>query len=292
MILYSSPAERAYQISIHLIAGLIAVSAVFPLVYVIGMSMTTQSELIKRNYFVIIPLEPTLQGYERVLGQVSVWRAFLISVLRSTIGPALALVFTLVGAYALSIRGLPGRGIILLLVLASIIFPGGLIPNYLVMRRLGLLNNFWVMVLPYLGHSFGLLVIKVFIENLPEGLVESAHIDGANHLQMLVWIITPLTAPALAAIGMFSIVEHWNSWFDALVYLSEDRLWPLQLILRNILLGAFNQSEVYQMMGRRQINPESLKMTTVVVGIVPLLCVYPFVQKHFIKGVYLGAIKG
>ena len=176
--------------------------------------------------------------------------------------------------------------------LASIIFPGGLIPSYLVMRRLGLLNNFWVMILPFLGHSFGLLVIKVFIENLPEGLVESARIDGAGHLQMLVWIITPLTAPALAAIGMFSIVEHWNSWFDALVYLSDDALWPLQLILRHILLGAYAQSEVYQVMGRRQINPESLKMTTVVVGIVPLLCVYPFVQKHFIKGVYLGAIKG
>ena len=292
MVLYSNPAERAYQISIHLIVALIAVTAVFPLVYVIGMSMTTQTELIKRNYFVIIPLEPTLQGYERILGQTAVWRAFMISVLRSTIGPAMALVLTLVGAYCLSIRTLPGRAVILLLVLASIIFPGGLIPSYLVMRRLGLLNNFWVMILPFLGHSFGLLVIKVFIENLPEGLVESARIDGAGHLQMLIWIITPLTAPALAAIGMFSIVEHWNSWFDALVYLSDNALWPLQLILRHILLGAYAQSEVYQVMGRRQINPESLKMTTVVVGIVPLLCVYPFVQKHFIKGVYLGAIKG
>ena len=165
MVLYSNPAERAYQVSIHLIVALIAVTAVFPLVYVIGMSMTTQTELIKRSYFVIIPLEPTLQGYERILGQTAVWRAFMISVLRSTIGPAMALVLTLVGAYCLSIRTLPGRGIILLLVLASIIFPGGLIPSYLVMRRLGLLNNFWVMILPFLGHSFGLLVIKVFIEN-------------------------------------------------------------------------------------------------------------------------------
>lgn len=293
MLRYRHGSELAYQIFIHVLIGIIAATAVFPLVYAAGMSLTSQSELIKRNYFVIIPWEPTLHGYERVLKTPAIWNSLVISLLRSTIGPILALLLTLTGAYVLTVKTLPGRSFFLFMVLATILFSGGLIPNYLVMRKLGLLNTFWVLVFPMMGHSFGLLIIKVFIENLPDGLIESARIDGAGHGQMLVWIVTPLTAPVLAAIGMFSIVDHWNAWFDALVYLTKDRLWPIQLILRNILIGSFNTTEInLKLIGKKPLNPEALKMTTVVIGILPLLAVYPFLQKYFIKGVYLGAVKG
>ena len=293
MLRYKGSSELSYQFFIHILIGIIAVSAMFPLIYVTGMSLTTQTELIQRNYFVIFPREPTLTGYTRVMRTPAIWNSLLISLLRSTIGPILTLALTLIGAYVLSIKTLPGRKPFLFMVLATILFHGGLIPEYLVMMKLGLLNKFWVMIFPAMGHSFGLLIIKVFIENLPDGLLESARIDGAGHGQLLIWIVAPLTAPVLAAIGMFSIVTHWNSWFDALVFVTNDRLWPIQLILRNILKGALNMTEINERyLGRKQLNPESLKMTTVVIGILPLLAVYPFLQKYFIKGVYLGAVKG
>jgi putative aldouronate transport system permease protein len=287
--------ERFYQVVIHLIVAVIAVSSLFPLVYVVGMSLTTQGELIQRNYFVIIPHAPTLSAYARILSTSVVWHSLSISLFRSVLGPLLTLALTLVGAYVLSYRTLPGRKPLLFFILATILFQGGLIPSYLVMRRLGLTDTIWAMIVPMLVDSFNLLVVKVFVENLPEGLMESARIDGAGHVQLLVWIVTPLTAPALAAIGMFSVVAHWNSWFDALIYIGNKDLWPLQIILRNMLLGSSllaNDQMNSAMMLSQRVGIESLKMATVVVGVVPMLVLYPFLQKYFIHGIYLGAIKG
>jgi putative aldouronate transport system permease protein len=287
--------ERVYQVSIHLIVGVIAVTAIFPLIYVVGMSLTSQPELIRRSYFVIIPQEPTLSAYARILSTSVVWNALFISFLRSTIGPVLSLTLTMIGAYVLSYKTLPGRKLFLLLVLATILFQGGLIPSYLVMRALGLTDTFWAMIIPPLIDGFNLLVIKIFIENLPDGLMESARIDGASHVQLLLWIVTPLTAPALAAIGMFSIVAHWNSWFDVLIYIGNKNLWPLQIILRNMLLGSSllaNDQMNSAMMLSQRVGIESLKMATVVVGVIPMLILYPFLQKYFIHGIYLGAVKG
>ena len=148
--------------------------------------------------------------------------------------------------------------------------------------------------MPLLVDSFGLLIIKIFIENLPEGLVESARLDGAGHVQLLVWIVTPLAAPALAAIGMFNIVQHWNSWFDALLYLHNKNLWPLQLVLRNLLEGQAHLGDdlVVEIMKGEKMALESFKMATVIIGVVPMLALYPFLQRFFIHGVYLGAVKG
>lgn len=293
MIKYKSGSEYTYQVLIHIIVGLIALTCVFPLVYVVGMSLTSQPELIARNYFVIIPQEPSLVAYGRILGTPIIWRSLIISALRSSLGPALTLTLTLLGAYVLSIKTLPGRKALLIMVVATIIFQAGLIPTYLVLRNLGILNTVWAMLIPLAVDSFGLLIIKVFIENLPYGLVESAQMDGAGHVQLLVWIVAPLTAPALAAIGMFNIVTHWNSWFDALVFIGNKELWPMQLILRNMLVGqAFWNDQVnIGILASERVGTESLKMATVVVGTLPMLMLYPFLQKYFIHGVYLGALK-
>ena len=177
--------------------------------------------------------------------------------------------------------------------LLTILFHGGMIPTYLVVRNLGVMNTFWALIVPLLVDSFGLLIIKIFIENLPEGLVESARLDGAGHVQLLVWIVTPLAAPALAAIGMFNIVQHWNSWFDALLYLHNKNLWPLQLVLRNLLEGQAHLGDdlVVEIMKGEKMALESFKMATVIIGVVPMLALYPFLQRFFIHGVYLGAVK-
>ncbi|MCQ6561464.1 carbohydrate ABC transporter permease [Paenibacillus mendelii] len=290
--MYKSRSERTYQIVIHVLVILIVISAVFPLLYVLGMSLTGQVEMMKRNYFVIIPHEPTFAAYERILVSPLIWKSFGISVFRSAIGTGLMLLLTVVGAYVLSVRTLPGRNIMLFLVVATILFNAGLIPTYLVVKQLGLINSVWSLVLLYLVDSFGLLVIKIFIENLPDGLIEAGKIDGASEMQMLVRIVVPLAAPALAAIGLFSMVFHWNSWFDAMVYLNDANLFPMQLILKNMLTAASSDAMQALVINGSAITPESMKMATVIVGTLPILMVYPFLQKYFVKGVYMGAVKG
>jgi len=293
-MLHKSRADRIYQAFIHCAVAIVAVSALFPFIYVIGMSMTSQVELIRRDYFVIIPQEPTLEAYRRILVSPLVWQSITVSVLRSVVGPLLTLTFTAVGAFVLARKSLPGRGFLLFLVLFTILFHGGLIPSYLVIKQLGLINSFWALVVPMLVDSFGLLVIKMFIENLPDGLVESARIDGAGEIALFAKIVVPMAAPALAAIGMFNIVNHWNSWFDALIYLNDKQLYPLQLVLRNMLTvdSMANDQMNFILKDSQRISAETTKMATVVIGILPILCVYPFLQKYFIQGMYLGAVKG
>jgi putative aldouronate transport system permease protein len=293
-MIYKSPAERVYQVVIHLIIGAIMLSALFPLVYVIGMSLTSQPELIRRNYFVIVPEQPTFAAYERILSSALVWKSMLISVVRSTVGPLLTLAMTVTGAFVLARKTLPGRNLLLFFVLATILFHGGLIPSYLVVKKLGLLDSIWALIIPPLVDTFGLLVIKIFIENLPDEIMDAARIDGAGELQMLTRIVVPLAAPALAAIGLFNVVMHWNSWFDALIYLTDKELYPLQLVLRNMLTATSmtNDQMNFMLEDTQRVSSESVKMATVVVAMIPILCVYPFLQKHFAKGVYLGSTKG
>ncbi|MFB9276229.1 carbohydrate ABC transporter permease [Cohnella cellulosilytica] len=291
---YKSASERTYQIVIHLIVIGVAISAVFPLLYVIGMSLTTKAEMIARNYFVIIPLEPTLEAYKRLLASSVIWNAFVVSTGRAVVGPLLTLLLTTIGAYVLAQRTLPGRGIFLFFILATILFSGGLIPTYLVIKNLGLIDSYWSLILPIMVDSFGLLVIKIFIENLPDGLTESAKIDGAGEWSMLLRIIIPLAAPALAAIGLFNLVAHWNSWFDALLYLNDKQMYPLQMVLKNMLTidSVSGDSMNAVLKSSQSISTETLKMAAVVIGIIPVLCVYPFLQKHFVKGMYMGSVKG
>ncbi|MFC4599484.1 carbohydrate ABC transporter permease [Cohnella hongkongensis] len=291
---YKSASERTYQIVIHLVVIAVAISAVFPLLYVIGMSLTTKAEMIERNYFVIIPLEPTLEAYKRLLASSVIWNAFVVSTGRAVVGPLLTLLLTTIGAYVLAQRTLPGRGIFLFFILATILFNGGLIPTYLVIKNLGLIDSYWSLILPIMVDSFGLLVIKIFIENLPDGLTESAKIDGAGEWSMLLRIIIPLAAPALAAIGLFNLVAHWNSWFDALLYLNDKQMYPLQMVLKNMLTidSVSGDSMNAVLKSSQSISTETLKMAAVVIGIIPVLCVYPFLQKHFVKGMYMGSVKG
>ncbi len=285
--------ELAYQVFIFLLALVVSISALFPLVYVLGISLTSANELIQNNYFVLWPQRPTFDAYRRISQNPAVWRSLQISALRSSIGPAMNIVIIVLGAYVLAVKTLPGRKQILMLIIFTMLFTAGLIPRYLVMRQLGLLNSFWVYIFPMMPDAFGLLVVKIFIENLPDGILESADMDGAWHYQKLIYLAVPLAKPALAAVGMFAIVNHWNQWFDALVFVTRSDLHPLQMILRNILTSdQFHDaaSDILGDVGR--VNVVSMRMATVVVGIIPMLMLYPFLQKYFVHGVFLGSVKG
>lgn len=283
--------ENVYHVSIITIMGFVALSCVFPLIYIIGMSLSTEGELLQNNYMVIIPRNPSILAYKYILNQSLLLSGILISAGRVIAGTALTLLFVLVSAYILAQRDLPCIKGMLIFIITTIFINGGLIPSYLLMSRLGLLNNFWVYIVPGLGSTFSILVLKVFIENMPGDIIQSAEIDGAGDIHKLIHIVAPLTLPALAAIGLFTAVGHWNSWFDAMVYIRDTRLFTAQLVIRNLLSSALNTDNVILQDSSMKMTPETLKMASVVVGMIPILCVYPFLQKYFIHGVYLGATK-
>ncbi len=293
-----STSEKMYRAIAYLIVTLVAISALFPLFYVVGMSMTTQTEILQRGGFVIFPRKPTLAGYKQAITGIT--RPLLVSTIRTIFGTFLTLIMTTIGAYVCWRKTLPGRNFFILMVLITILFHASLIPNYLVIMNLGMLDTLWALIIPGAVDSWGLLVIKQFFEGQPEELFDAAKVDGANEWQLMTRIAIPLAAPVLAAIGLFDAVGHWNAWFDALMYISNTNLYPLQLVLRNLLLtssgllqsGGTGEATMLLIPESMRLSPDSMKMVVVVVSTLPILAVYPFLQKYFTKGVYLGAVKG
>jgi putative aldouronate transport system permease protein len=290
--LIKDPAEFIYQIIVCSIVGILSLLCLFPLIYVVGMSFTSEGEMISKFYFVIIPEHPTISAYQYIMRQQNFFGALFISVARTALTTFLTVLFVLIAAYVLAEPKLPGRKFMLLFIITTMMISGGLIPTYLLFSSLKLLNKFAVLVVPCLGYTYGILVIKTFIEGVPQEINESADIDGAGDILKLVRIIFPLTLPSLAAIALFTAVGQWNSWFDAMVFLRDSTLYPVSLVIRNLLTASSQQTVVTGQTVLMRMAPETLKMASVVVAIVPILCVYPFLQKYFIHGVFTGAVKG
>ncbi|QNK57196.1 carbohydrate ABC transporter permease [Paenibacillus sp. PAMC21692] len=287
--------ERVYQWSAAIIVSVISVFSVLPLWYAISSSLVYIQEWNAKGGFILWPDEITLQAYQQMFASTLFTKAMGVTLLRTAMGALLTLAFTVITAYAVSRKKLPGRKVLLLAILITILFGGGLIPTYLVVRDMQLLDSIWALIIPGLVDSWSVLVLKQFFENLPTEVEESAQIDGAGEIQLMWKIMIPMAAPAMAAIGLFTAVGHWNAWFDALIYIDDRKLYPLQLLIRNMFEND-REFSIMQNAGAATIIPsisqESLKMALVVYGILPILCVYPFLQKYFTKGMYLGAVKG
>ncbi|GGD48504.1 carbohydrate ABC transporter permease [Paenibacillus nasutitermitis] len=288
-------AEKAYQVVITILILLVSLSALLPLIYVLSTSLVSEQEYIQREGFVFIPRHPTIEPYKQLFGEIQFMNAFGISVARTVLGTLLILTLTSITAYTLSRKDIPGRNLLIWSVLVTILFTAGLIPNFLVVSDLHLKDTFWAMVIPGAIDSWSVLVLKQFFENIPRETEESAIIDGANELQLMSRIMLPMSLPVLAALGLFAAVGHWNAWFDAFIYISDTHLHPLQLFIHNLFVSS---SPTALVGGNMSVNPvhrvsdETMKMALVVAGTLPILCVYPFLQKYFTKGMYLGAVKG
>jgi len=286
--------EKAYQAVITAIILLVSVSSLLPLLYVLSTSLVGESEYIRKNGFVFFPDHPTIEPYLQLFEKMNFVNALGVSVAKTAAGTAILLILTTIAAYALSRKDIPGRKFMVIAVLVTILFNAGLIPNFLVVNVLNLKNTLWALILPVAIDSWNVLVMKQFFENIPREMEESALIDGAGEIQMMVYIMIPMCVPVLAAIGLFAAVAHWNAWFDAMIYISDFRLQPLQLFIRNM----FVSGNIAAQMGVTVINPaqkvsnETMKMAIVVAGTLPILCIYPFLQKYFVKGMFLGAVKG
>jgi putative aldouronate transport system permease protein len=288
--------DLAYQIVIYTVVTLLLLAAIFPLFYVISTSFISEQEWNASGGRAIVPVKPTLIAYRTIVQQGRTFMmAFWVSVQRTSLGTALTVFFSMCLGYVLSRKGLPFKTAILAMTLVTILFGGGLIPTFLVVNAVGIYDTLWAMIIPGLVDSWAVLIFRQFFMNTPESIEESARIDGAGEITIMWVIIVPLSKAVIAALTLFTAVGHWNSWFDAAVFIKNTDLKPFQLLMRNLFTNTNLAIEMQLNLGSfalmNRVSPHSTRMAITVVGTIPILCIYPFLQKYFTKGVYMGAVK-
>jgi putative aldouronate transport system permease protein len=277
---------------------LFAFVTIYPLWNCIVISFNAGSDT-ARGGITFWPRQFTLENYQVVFRNEGIYRAFVVSVLRTVVGTALSIFFTAMLAYGLSKKVTGGKFYMLLCVI-TMYFSGGLIPTYLLIRSLHMMNTFWVLVIPGMVNVFHMIVFRAFFLSLPSELEEAAKIDGCSNLGVFFRVVLPLSGPVLASLSLFTAVYHWNEWFSASIYISDQKLYPLQTLLAQVinsnlmseqLAQAGSATSVFLDKIRQSVTTKSLLMTTMVVATLPIIAVYPFIQKHFAKGVMLGSLK-
>ncbi|MDF2925360.1 MAG: sugar transporter permease [Paenibacillaceae bacterium] len=277
---------------VYLFLILMGLAMLLPLANVFSKSVSEEWAIVSGKVG-IFPIGFQLDTLRQVVSSDIFIRAFVVSVGVTVVGTVLSILLTAVTAYPLSKRHLPGISFVMVLFVFTMLFNGGMIPNYLLMRNLNLINNLWALILPGMISVFNLLVIKSYYENLPEALEESARIDGAKTYTILFKIILPLSMPVIATISLFYAVGFWNDFFNPMLYINDTSLKTLQLYLRDVVMDADTSNAANKSIDDlMNMSPEGIRAATVVASTVPILCVYPFLQKYFIKGVLIGSVKG
>ncbi|GCE25150.1 maltose ABC transporter permease [Dictyobacter alpinus] len=239
----------------------------------------------------------TLDNYRLVFADSRLLNSLFISIARTAVGTLISIILTSTLGYALSKKYLIGRKFYMMLCILTLYFSGGLIPTYLLIRNLDMLNTFWVLVLPGALNVWNMIIFRTFFQNLPASLEESARVDGCNHLSLFMRIVFPISGPVFATLGLFTAVTYWNSWFDASIYVTRDDLLPLQNLLINIINSSIPPDQLKQIGGAAGnvhlagVTQHSLMMATMMVAVIPIVLVYPFIQKFFVKGVLMGSLK-
>ncbi|MDB5085937.1 MAG: binding-protein-dependent transport system inner rane component [Bacilli bacterium] len=271
---------------------LIALTFLLPFLYVISISLSDPKTFIPLE-FRLIPAKLSLASYHYLLSTDSFLNSLKSTVFITVVGTVLNVVITFSMAYGLTKKTMPGRNFILTLVVFTMVFNAGIVPNYLLVKDMGLLDSYWALILTALTNAWSLIVVKSFMESLPPELADAAKIDGCTDIGVFIRIIIPLSMPAVAAFTLFFAVAHWNSYFNALIYLSDPSKWTLQLLVKTLVIDS-DSTGVGQIAGTDQtaLPQETLRMASVVLALLPILVVYPFLQKYFVKGVMLGSIKG
>ncbi|MBO4884879.1 MAG: carbohydrate ABC transporter permease [Clostridia bacterium] len=273
----------------------LCVVMLYPFLNVVASSVSNNSA-VSRGRVTFYPIGFNLEAYKAVVRYQHIWTGYKNTILYTVVGTAINLIMTIAGAYPLSRKQFYGRGVFTFIVAFTMFFGGGLIPTYLVINAYGLLDTFWVMVIPGAISTYNMIIMRTFFQGIPVELEEAATIDGCNDIQTLWKVILPLSTASLMTIGMFYAVGHWNAWFNAVIYLRDSGRFPVQLWLRTIVLQ--NQvRDIVEGSGAVDTEAENLvadtiKFAVIVVAVLPILCVYPFVQKYFVKGVMIGSVKG
>ena len=287
--------SRIFDVLNYLIVTLIAITTIIPFIYIIGASFATEYEIATRPMF-FIPQDITVDAYRYIFSSNKILRGFGNSVFITVFGTAINLFFTVTMAYALSKNRLRGRNFFLNMVIFSMFFSGGMIPGYIVVANiLNMKNTYWSVLLPGAISAYNMMIVKNFFQGIPQELEESASIDGCTDIGVLWKIVLPLSLPVLATFGLFYAVGHWNAYFSAMIYMTGAKeKWPLQVLLRELIIMSNGSAGDMANMDPEFVQPpeQSVKMAVIVVSTVPIMCVYPFLQKYFVKGVMVGALKG
>lgn len=278
-----------FDVVIYAIMIIILILILYPILNVIAISFSSSSYIV-RNEVTIFPKGFTLEAYKEILSSAKIPRAYLNTILYTGLGTFVNVFMTVLTAYPLSRPHLTGRKLYMGLILFTVFFSGGIIPTYLVVDALKLRNTIWAMVIPNAIWTMELLIMISFFRSVPAALHESAIIDGASEYQILFRIFLPLSKASLASIGLFYFMGHWNSYFLPLIYLDKQKMYPLQLILKDMLLD--ESSTISNVASASLLTPAALKNAVIFITMVPVMIIYPMVQKYFVKGVMLGSVKG
>ncbi|TVY03962.1 carbohydrate ABC transporter permease [Paenibacillus cremeus] len=287
--------DRIFNVVNYVILSLFFLTVLYPLVYIVSASFSSSDAVISGKVW-LWPVDPGLKGYKAVFEYKAIWTGFGNSLFYTVVGTVINVILTLIAAYPLSRKDFVFRNGIMFIFVFTIMFSGGIIPNYLLVKDLGLLDTRWAMILPSALSVFNVIITRTYFQtNIPHEMLEAAQVDGCTDWKFLSRIVLPLSGPIIAVITLFYAVGHWNSYFNALLYLKDRNLYPLQLVLRSILVQ--NQIDPSMVTNEedlvaRQGLADLLKYSLIVVATVPVLIIYPFVQKHFVKGVMIGSIKG
>lgn len=285
--------EKIFYFCNYLFLFLCVVVSVFPIIYVVATSFSSSNAIASGKVF-FLPVEFTLDSYRKIFRDGNVLKSLNNTIVITLIGTALNMIFTIMGAYPLSRKRLKGRGFFSGLFVFTMIFGGGLIPSFLLVKSLKIMNTYWALWLPSLISVYNMIILKTFFQNIPDSLEEAAMIDGANDIYILIRIMLPLAGPVLATLSLFSAVGWWNEYYNSMIYLDTTTKLPMTVRLMQMIESA-NMSSLMDGEGvtaSEHITPEGIKAATIVVAMVPILCVYPFLQKYFVTGVMVGSVKG
>ncbi|MCM3041590.1 carbohydrate ABC transporter permease [Paenibacillus motobuensis] len=290
-----SQGDRVFLTITYILIGILVLAILYPLIYVVSASLS-DPKLVISGKIGLIPKGFNLEAYQRVFMNHEIWIGYRNTILYTVIGTAVNIALTMMGAYPLSRRNFPWRRSCMVFFTITMFFSGGIVPMYLLVRDLGLYNSMWALILPTAINVYNMIVARTFLETtIDEQIYESAYIDGCSNIRAFFSIVLPLSAPIMAVLVLFYAVYHWNSYFEAMIYLKDRTLYPLQLFLREILV--MNQSDnvmmdSIEMDTSKFLVAEGVKYAVIIVSSVPILMLYPFLQKYFVKGMMIGALKG
>jgi len=288
--IFNTPAGRVFDVFNLIFMSIFGFITIAPFLYVIGGSFATELELTTRSFF-IIPREFTTEAYQYIFLNRTVIDSMLRTAGVTVVGTLVQLFFTFTMAYPLARANLRGRKVFIKLIIFTMLFGGGMIPTYMVVRSLGLLNSYWALILPGAISPFNLLIIINHFKNFPNELIEAAHMDGCSEIMTFARVVLPLSTPIIATFSLFYAVGIWNDFFSAFIYITDSSMWTVQVVLRQItLLSATTMDTVVE--GILEVPQQAVKLAVIAITTIPILCVYPFLQKHFAKGMMIGSIKG
>ena len=288
-----NPARKAFVIFNYIFCILIGLLCVIPVIHIVAVSLSDKDAVFS-GHVVFWPVRFTWENYEYVVRDAQFFRSYFVTIVRALLGWGVGIVVTMLAAYPMSLRKsmFPARQGFVWYFMVTMLFSGGMIPTYLVVKSVGLLDSIWSLLLPCAVNTYNIILMMNFMKGLPEALSESAFIDGAGHFRTMVSIIVPLCLPSVATISLFIVLQHWNAWFDGMIYVTDLNLKPLQTYLRSVIIvDSSVEANISMEDALENVTADGANGAKIFLAMLPIMCIYPFLQKHFAKGIVRGSVK-